>query len=426
MNFQSHISQFFFLLHKNNHDILSRRLHHLLRELKKKPSLHIQYLKTLYLLILHTRDISGHGLRDISYMMILVWYDYYPILSIFALHQLVGHSSWNDIKYFAKYVYHHHDEYHPLIDSLVSIANRQLRNDHAALYKGLPISNVSKWIPRENKMPWFFFKCSQNWSPHSNHTFSTHKKIYRTTISTLSTLSHIETNKNLFSSILHKPQQSVPYNSFFQGNMFAGDYVRLAINIIDKYNIIEYSQDFDSLYDVQWLHFKWSLLSYSFSSKFFPIVDMSISIPLEDFFNAIGLAILLAIQSKSYRILFISHIPIWVHILPKQSFCSIIHNIFSFANFRTSSKFIKIPYIPHHRVVLFSQDFEFDFSHLSQVVLWNIGGKNIIHHSILYSGYSPGLLSNIDFHSYDSYQTILHSLSGKFTHLERYFDSFTS
>ena len=112
MSYENQICELYFLLHKNNIHEIGSRLTLLLRSLKAKMgSRHddnnLCYLKILYCLIGHVRDIHfGHGERDLAYMMIYVWYKFYPVLAIYAFHQFVKnglpYGCWNDIKYLFK------------------------------------------------------------------------------------------------------------------------------------------------------------------------------------------------------------------------------------------------------------------------------------------------------------------------------------
>jgi len=146
MSYENQICELYFLLHRNNIREIGSRLTCLLQSIKtdlhcRKHSMpvrdkHIHYLKTLFLMIGHVRDIYfGHGERDVSYMMIYIWYKFYPVLAIYAFHQFVvgdfPYGCWNDIKYFCKFIAKISDKgiHDPLIDIAISCANRQLLLD---------------------------------------------------------------------------------------------------------------------------------------------------------------------------------------------------------------------------------------------------------------------------------------------------------
>ena len=125
----------------------------------------LEYLILFYKIIGHTRDIvDGKGEYMLTYMLICVWYEFYPELAFFALKCLVNmegnhpYGSWKDIKYFCNYTVfvRMFPENHPLILYCIQLVNDQLKKDMEALNK--PISLVAKWIPREksNKFGWLF------------------------------------------------------------------------------------------------------------------------------------------------------------------------------------------------------------------------------------------------------------------------------
>ena len=141
-----------------------------------------EYLSVLYCLLAQTRDIiDGKGECQLTYMMLLVWYEFYPELALNALESLVHspmdsetkvvdvdfhpYGSWKDMKYFANYCkLHGCSNNHPLIKRIIYLINMQLHFDNLALDEPIhnvdePIHNISlaaKWIPREssNQFGW--------------------------------------------------------------------------------------------------------------------------------------------------------------------------------------------------------------------------------------------------------------------------------
>ena len=281
MTYENQICELYFSLHKDNFQLVGSRLHHLLKCIKCDLYASrnnvvvdvdyvntIQYLKYLYALIGHTRDIYfGHGLRDVSYMMIYVWYEFFPVLAIYAFHRFFMdidsspfssiYGCWNDIKYFCIFIAKiskkgFHD---PLIDIAIACANRQLCLDYISLHNhylsntAIPqsdtcssfmnaldeggnlnmymstcekkpiLSNLSKWIPRErnNKMILLVEKLVYHWFSHSEfvndstyyHTSNMQKKIYRKMISdNCKILSCSPTNTLLFHRVLRGDSMS--------------------------------------------------------------------------------------------------------------------------------------------------------------------------------------------------------------------------
>jgi len=142
----------------------------------------MNYLKLFYRLIGQTRDLlHGKGEHDLTYMMIWVWYQKYPVLAIFAIHQLVSDfdesrnhiafGSWRDIKYLCQYLREQGSQTKQLIDYCVSFMNRQFKKDlETWKFSNNPhsrehISNVAKWIPREyKKFDWLYELLVLDWA----------------------------------------------------------------------------------------------------------------------------------------------------------------------------------------------------------------------------------------------------------------------
>jgi len=126
-----------------------------------------ELLIVLYKMIGYTRDVVyGKGEYLLTYMMILVWYSYFPECAKYALKCCVdkeGYGSWKDVKYFCNYCLENtKNENHPMIEYAIFLANEQLQKDYDKFLTGErnEISLVAKWIPRENskKFGWLFQK----------------------------------------------------------------------------------------------------------------------------------------------------------------------------------------------------------------------------------------------------------------------------
>ena len=151
-------------------------------------------------MIAQTRDIVyGKGERKLTYMMIYIWYKFYPTLAIYAIHRLVdililpdnfngigadklintyvatrrhAFGCWKDIKYLC-YFLRSRSHNHPLIDVAISIMNKQLYRDWSVVricshgshdFRNI-LSFVAKWVPRENtKFEWIFEKSAIQWA----------------------------------------------------------------------------------------------------------------------------------------------------------------------------------------------------------------------------------------------------------------------
>jgi hypothetical protein len=187
--FQDQIVFFYFNLIKktDNKKVLelSKKLSDVLQLLKKniqKDPEFIKYLVLFYRMIGHTRDIYfGKGEHDISYMLLMVFYDVYPILAIYAVHRFVQpndilnipYGSWRDIKYLCDYIRKNSPkkENHGLIQYCISLMNSQFKTDYETWRFSIHarsrnhISNVSKWIPREyKKFHWLFNMLVLDWT----------------------------------------------------------------------------------------------------------------------------------------------------------------------------------------------------------------------------------------------------------------------
>ena len=144
----------------------------------------IDYFIILFKLTAHIRDIiQGKGECLLFYMMVLVWYEYFPEYAKYALYTCVysetdehPYGSWKDIKYLCNYCFERtKNKNHPLIEYDINIMNYQLRkdvekdiknnNDMNNLQQKQSISLVSKWIPREKskKFGWLHKKLACNY-----------------------------------------------------------------------------------------------------------------------------------------------------------------------------------------------------------------------------------------------------------------------
>lgn len=171
-NIQEVILQFYFQLVRTNAaqlSVLEMKLRDILYFLKftfylDRNAIWKKYLILLYKLIGHSRDkIDGKGERDLTYMMIAVWYDFFPELALFALQSLnepinysPSYGCWKDMKYFCNYCRQKGmSEKDSLIKKCIQLINDQLLWD--ANDCCLP-TLLAKWVPREKskKFGWLF------------------------------------------------------------------------------------------------------------------------------------------------------------------------------------------------------------------------------------------------------------------------------
>jgi hypothetical protein len=201
--YEEKIVQLFYLLSRRGNDDeidkIGYILEETLRSLKTNMNIALRpYLILLYKMIAQTRDIVyGKGERKLTYMMIYIWYKFYPTLAIYAIHRLVdirilpdkcngmdavdelangsrrhAFGCWKDIKYLC-YFLRSRSQNHPLIDVAMSIMNKQLYRDWVVVnacsegsrdFRNI-LSFVAKWVPRENtKFEWVFEKLAIQWA----------------------------------------------------------------------------------------------------------------------------------------------------------------------------------------------------------------------------------------------------------------------
>ena len=158
---------------------------------------YIHLIVYLYKLTVYTRDItSGKGERDLTYMMITVWYKIFPLSAIYLLNKIVENpliGSWKDIPYLCHYLKYRttilsEEKKEKCIQEIIHLMNGQLYQDQDTITKNQnqiynqekSISFVAKWIPREHhKFGWIYELLVQNWKNHSKirETKKTYRKI---------------------------------------------------------------------------------------------------------------------------------------------------------------------------------------------------------------------------------------------------------
>lgn len=144
--------------------------------------------ENLYKLVGYTRDINyGLGHRNLTYMMISVWYDYYPeCCDDLVKNMYTNYGTWEDVKLFANFYYDYNnkkkqgikqyynkkftnydaiDNFDNLphiinysLDLMIDTINNDYRNFYNHKNNNVIISNVCKWVPREKSKQygWIF------------------------------------------------------------------------------------------------------------------------------------------------------------------------------------------------------------------------------------------------------------------------------
>lgn len=273
-------------------------------------------LRLLYMLIGHTRDgclYAGRGQRDLSYKMIHIWYQFFPVLAIFMVHRLFDtFGSFKDIKRFCKCIAEvsSRKEDDPLIDIVVTLSNKVLYNQYKNLNSGVffpTAGNPSFYLPRESSsLDWLYKKFAKDWMfqyiPQLESSGSLSYKKYR--------------------KIVQKCNSNASSNNRYYIPMYneksMGIFIRNAERIIYKYkkDTSNSLQASDSLFiDIQLLNVKWnsfmSVSKFYYNTKNIPIVDVSVEGGDDAYYCGLGFGLLLA-MTGSQRILISSHIPIWV------------------------------------------------------------------------------------------------------------------
>jgi hypothetical protein len=224
INYKQSILEIYFTMNRNEHwneyipymKLYSSVLFSLKKDISTAASVellqeYIQYLILLFKFIGYTRDIyHGKGEQDLTYLMIFVFYQYFPIPALYILNLLpqlfeadaeadsgsgpdsicsLPYGSWKDIPRFCKFVRYFSKlgEKDPLIDTVIGFMNHQIDIDFSTWKKLIDqfdhdssnpmklvepirpnpkdhISLACKWSPRENSaMHWLFERCVIQW-----------------------------------------------------------------------------------------------------------------------------------------------------------------------------------------------------------------------------------------------------------------------
>ena len=213
LNFRENIVYFYYqLIRSKNLSNLELKLGTLLayaRNNNNNNKTCCEELIILYKMIAHTRDIRrGRGEYQLAYMLIWVWYNYYPELALFAFRQFVQGSkygSWKDIKYFCQYIFNKTgNDNHLCIRYAVSLLVHQLCADNEHFKLGEKISFAAKWAPREkSKYHWLYRKIAAMTFPQF---FLTCKSYDSTKKAELKAKIHLRKMLSHMNKYLHTPQ----------------------------------------------------------------------------------------------------------------------------------------------------------------------------------------------------------------------------
>ena len=297
------------------------------------------YLQTIFRMILHTRNVDvGKGERNIAYCMVYAMYLVYPekarqLLDRFVINEkrsistnsenaisaapsLARVGGWMDMKKMADYVYivKNQPTTHPLIRYCILLTNTELYIDNLFVSRGLSISDVAAWIPREKSAyAWFFRELANDWGMRHNSFYFTHAK---TTEQMQGAIRKNTTQyRKMISRLSKKCVSPKPLRTLSQ---FVGDAIRLLEN--------------GSAYEIDQLNRDWTEMIQTHEAiqigNVLPILDISLSMkehnetPLR---TAIGVAcFLLEKTTIDKRIMTIDQTPSWIVIPQELSFVATV------------------------------------------------------------------------------------------------------
>jgi hypothetical protein len=362
------------------------------------PAVYQELIVTLYKLIGQTRDIiDGKGEYQLSYRLLIEWYNFYPESSKFLVNCFVNneyehpYGSWKDIRCIAD-MCDDIDRRHPLISYCVHLINEQLRKD----LEGTQISLVSKWIPREkSKYRWLYERLAEDYfkeymvvpsASACNKCYTHYRKLISGLNKQLDTVQIKQCAKE-WSTIDPSVQTSITMQRQIKAFLNVGivryeydndriqcahnfkeyiaqndshingkrvginELVKNALKVCDALKVCEALKVCDALdakpnsYHLQTqidlLNAQWLDNSTQTKplQKMIPIVDVSSSMNGEPLYAAIGLGIRVAEKSLvGKRILIFSETPTWINLEDTPNFVDMVKKI-STANSDLNSNF---------------------------------------------------------------------------------------
>jgi hypothetical protein len=332
-----------------------------------------ELIVTLYKLIGQTRDIiDGKGEYQLSYRLLIEWYNFYPESSKFMINCFVnneyGHpyGSWKDIRCIAD-MCDDIDRRHPLIEYCVHLINEQVRKD---LHGGTQISLVSKWIPREkSKYRWFYERLAEDYFKEymvvpseraSNKCYTHYRKLISSLNKQLDTVQIKQCAKE-WSTIDPSRQTSITMRRQIKAFLNLGivryedvddriqcannfkeyitqpeshingkrvginELVKNALKVCNSKPNSHHIQTQIDLLNAQWLD---NASQTKALQKIIPIVDLSETMNGDPLYAAIGLGIRAAEKSLiGKRILTFSETPTWINLEDTPNFVDMVKKI---------------------------------------------------------------------------------------------------
>jgi hypothetical protein len=342
---------------------------------------YIEFLNIMYRMIGYTRDIIfGKGEYSISYMMIYVWYSFFPELAKYVLYLFVyfpsnqhPYGSWKDLKYFCEYCKTQNKNInHPLILYAIKLINNQLKTE---INKTNKYSLVCKWIPREkSKYSWLFKELAKDYFGYYKNintniksalkSFTNYRKIIGNLNKKLDTVQIKQCSNNWqliepsnLTSITILKQKFALGNKTKKGDkrinsndrnicaMKFNNYVEInniKVNTISIYQLVSdtiaiilmesynsYKKE-KSIINQQWNYY---LNKFPNLIPIIPIIDTSIFMTKKELYNAIGLGLFVAEKSLlEKRILLCDNIPLWINLNDCNDFVDKVRKIYNNIN----------------------------------------------------------------------------------------------
>ena len=324
-------------------------------------------LENLFCFIAHVRDIHmGLGKRQMTYMMLDVWYDYFPILAIKALHTMVSgakvnhsYGSWRDICGLCEYLkkHSHRRESHPLIDTAIEMMNFALHKENMHYYhnKTEYLTNIAKWVPREkSQFKWLFPLLVIHWSQTYGQSSMGSRK-YRRMVSKLTrVVNPVEQNlcaqtrdnitvDSLSNISIVKNWGSLQLSEFDDTNGEAGDkgcyylsqYFTFPEHITKLAQLgVRCIEHNGSAEEINLLNSQWSKSFHKWTKRFSVdklslavIHSSSISMHDQNLCKSIAHACYIVGASDIKRILYASNTPIWINLEHCDGFIAMIRTI---------------------------------------------------------------------------------------------------
>jgi hypothetical protein len=447
--YKTQIVLFYFnLTRKHNHEDLQHsatELENILISLKEalyecddtvEIQTYISYFVVLYKLIAYTRDIYlGKGERDLTYMMITIWYKYFPIPAENILETVIHskYGSWKDLKYFCRYLQtqtQNQNQTKELISKCIQLWNHQLEIDQSTK-DPKDRSLVYKWIPREKSaFGWLYEKSVIQWYSNKNmdiQDMNYAKKSYRQIISSLSRekeeyIPQIKECQNKWSEIspekISVTTRSKQYHTFIKHNTNHNRKPTKPPHPSPRsFHLGDYIKDPHSQNQKYWNQIKTDILKTHQTTKpnIIPVLNISIIHP-EEYNHAVGIALMISeISNIENRILTYDTVSSWLNLsnqtslqdkityIQKKTILKGISNVKSAINLLEESKLTEEG---EDIILVFISDFSREPTEISQytsqykTIYWNIGSnptKIQPQHpnQIMVSGYSSSILKFI-------------------------------